>query len=148
MSYSLRYSCRRIVVSSQFEPVGMNMCMERGHRWTLRIGIICSPLVITQVDQIGRSNTLRTMATTALLGFHAPSFTSGTDLILPAEVNAKLRHILLSGAMAEGRQRKDQADFDIIQEYLDAMDTTGDIHKERHIPEVSNGNLRSRHTRG
>ena len=43
--------------------------------------------------------------TTVLLGFEAPSFTHGTDLILPVKANADLRNTLAAGSnMRDGRQ--------------------------------------------
>lgn len=84
------------------------------------------------------------MATTTLLGYHAPSFTYGTDLILPVETNIKLRGILLSAAVAEGKldgnvedKAKGEVEFEVIREYMSAMNTTYSTQGKRFIPEVS-----------
>lgn len=79
------------------------------------------------------------MATTSLLGYHAPSFTYGTDLILPAEVNSMLRKLLLSAAAHrfEGRNLDDeQVEFEIIREYMDVMNTTSNLLDKSFMPEV------------
>lgn len=92
-----------------------------------------------QVDKIGRENAVRAMATTSLLGYHAPSFTYGTDLILPADVNNQLRRILLSAAAAEDHGTQDDEDeieFEVIREYMMAMSSSYDLHTKSFIPEV------------
>lgn len=51
----------------------------------------------TEPERVGAGNQQRVRATTAVLGFGSPSFTYGTDLMLPVEVNGQLRSLLLSG---------------------------------------------------
>lgn len=47
------------------------------------------------VDVVGQENARRAMASTIIFGFHSPSFTYGSDLILPAKTNGQLRDMLL-----------------------------------------------------
>lgn len=47
-----------------------------------------------EVARVGAENRYRAEATTAVLGFEAPSFTYGTDLILPADTNEQLRALM------------------------------------------------------
>lgn len=54
-------------------------------------------VVYAEVPRVGEENADQSRATTAILGFHSPSFTYGTDLILPSSVNAELREVLLTG---------------------------------------------------
>lgn len=80
------------------------------------------------------------MGTTSLLGYHAPSFTYGTDLILPPDINPQLRKILLSAAAADsesGQLNEDEIDFEVIRQYMLALNTTNDFHRKSFIPEVS-----------
>lgn len=51
----------------------------------------------TELERIDEGNMKRVKATSAILGFGSPSFSYGTDLILPAYVNQQLRSFLLSG---------------------------------------------------
>ncbi|CAM9226822.1 unnamed protein product, partial [Hapterophycus canaliculatus] len=48
----------------------------------------------TSNDAVDRESSRRAMASAALLGFAAPCFTYGNDLILPASINAMLREVL------------------------------------------------------
>ncbi len=49
---------------------------------------------VTSLDAVSEGNVRRAMGSTALLGISAPSFTYGTDLLLPAETNEQLRKVL------------------------------------------------------
>lgn len=49
-----------------------------------------------QVDRIGEANLARVMATMSVLGFSTPSFSFGTDIMLPVDSNQQLRDLLLS----------------------------------------------------
>lgn len=67
-------------------------------------------------------------ATAAVLGFNAPSFTYGTDLMLPVEVNEALRDALLDGL--EGVNREDEMSTDA--QALEAVSEYNDIS----VPQV------------
>lgn len=54
--------------------------------------------------------------TTEVLGFKAPSFTHGTELMLPVGANAELREELISGLELDGEAEEDAA-FRVIESF-------------------------------
>lgn len=54
--------------------------------------------------------------TTEVLGFKAPSFTHGTELMLPVGANAELRAELISGLELDGEDEEDAA-FRVIESF-------------------------------
>ncbi|CAM9496666.1 unnamed protein product, partial [Choristocarpus tenellus] len=50
-----------------------------------------------EVDKVPPSHQKRALVSSILLGFQAPSFSFGTDLILPRELNAEARKVLARG---------------------------------------------------
>lgn len=59
-------------------------------------------VMYTDAELAGGEHVRRSMASAAFLGLHGLSFTYGTDLILPAEINAQLR-TALRDAMNDSR---------------------------------------------
>ena len=61
-------------------------------------------LIVKHVDAelVGGEHSRRCKGTTVLLGFHGLSFTYGTDLILPVNINANLRAVLQDAMTASG----------------------------------------------
>lgn len=66
-------------------------------------------------ERVDEGNQKRVRATTAVLGFGSPSFSYGTDLLLPAEMNTQLRGLLLAGHKPE-MTRGDEDDDDEIDD--------------------------------
>lgn len=63
-------------------------------------------------ERVDEGSRQRVRATTAVLGFGSPSFSYGTDLILPVELNAELRKLLLAGHRAQvDNHNGDEADL-------------------------------------
>eukprot|EP00903_Cladosiphon_okamuranus_P021318 g19589.t1 len=90
----------------------------------------------------------RATGTSILLGFSSPCFTVGTDLILPVEVNERLRDVLRSNHVlnrarhhhnAEGAQRTTSGDERGDDELTESLASIAEIHREHatvYIPEV------------
>lgn len=91
-------------------------------------------VVYAEVPRVGEENAGQSRATTAILGFHSPSFTYGTDLILPAGINADLRQLLLSGANASGKEEATEEDDERAMQLVAAVQGVS-------VPEVSRGFL-------
>jgi len=49
---------------------------------------------VTSPDAVGKAHRSRALGSTAVLGFPAPCFTYGSDLLLPAGTNGQLRAVL------------------------------------------------------
>lgn len=97
------------------------------------------------VERVGEYNARRSMAATCLLGYKAPSFTYGADLILPAATNADLRNLLLrrTTGMTDPRDPgEDDAANDVNVDFSNVLNlmgaTAGQYGKDAiiHIPEV------------
>lgn len=54
----------------------------------------------TELQRVDEFHEKRTRATTAVLGFGSPSFSYGTDMVLPAALNRRLRRVLVASAGA------------------------------------------------
>lgn len=54
-------------------------------------------VTFTEPERVDEGNQERVRATIAVLGFGSPSFSYGTDLVLPVELNKRLRQFLLDG---------------------------------------------------
>lgn len=83
-------------------------------------------VAFTEKEDVDKVHARRAIATTALLGFNAPSFTYGGDLILPSETNAQLRSVLRQRQQYQenksdesGREETD----DRFQSYLASLAT-------------------------
>ncbi|CBJ32724.1 expressed unknown protein [Ectocarpus siliculosus] len=50
----------------------------------------------SELDRVGQSRKNKALAAMLVLGFKSPSFSFGTDIILPVDVNRELRNFLLS----------------------------------------------------
>lgn len=58
------------------------------------------------MDRTGEANLARSLATMSVLGFSTPSFSFGTDIVLPVDSNRQLREVLLSNVEeADGKSR-------------------------------------------
>lgn len=96
-----------------------------------------------QVGRVDEGHLLRSLATTTLLGYHAPSFTYGAELLLPSEENSKLRKVILKQVSAAADEDenlreslKGMADLDVIRAFIHhAIDAKG-MQKHLYIPEV------------
>ena len=78
-------------------------------------------LVVYSKDRTIRDETFAKQ-TTVLLGFEAPSFTHGTDLILPSRANADLRSTL-----AVGSRKKDGQQALVPDEVLSKLKDRSDV---------------------
>lgn len=68
----------------------------------------------TDVEHTDGEYASRSMGTASLLGFHGYSFTYGSDLVLPAELNSQLRAILQATMNESGSNKKMHAFLDSI----------------------------------
>lgn len=66
-------------------------------------------VAFTSSDRVDKQTARRVMGTTALLGFASPCFTYGSDLLLPSEINGKLRAVLRANQELTVRHRGDVA---------------------------------------
>lgn len=97
------------------------------------------------VEIVGPENARRAMASTIILGFHSPSFTYGSDLILPAKMNLDLREMLMRAAERFGADEEainadlQGVDRELFQMYrfLDALAIDHLYEISIYIPEVS-----------
>lgn len=90
-----------------------------------------------ELEVVSEKNNFRAMATTALLGFHAPCFTHGADVILPADTNDQLRRLLKSSShFAQGEMEGgDEVEVALLHSALGALNSS--ILADRaFIPEV------------
>lgn len=94
----------------------------------------------TSTDDVDRESSRRAMASAALLGFAAPCFTYGSDLILPASMNAILREVLgkkvlriHTNAQHAGRRKKGSNELGI---YLTRAEQKHHEYASIYIPEV------------
>lgn len=79
----------------------------------------------------------RAMGSNALLGFSAPCFTYGTDLILPAEINGQLRAVLRANRdQTQPRAPESEHADDGLEDYLFLMAETHHQYASVHVPEV------------
>lgn len=97
-----------------------------------------------QVDRVDRGHLLRSLATTTLLEYHAPSFTYGTDLILPSETNFNLRQVILERTKAAASEDeglagkiKNMNDLDAIRAFIHSSIDAQGLRRYLYIPEVS-----------
>lgn len=95
-----------------------------------------------EIERVGKANILRALATTRLLGFHAPSFTFGTDLILPANTNAQLRNLLLPAVLSspdfpERIGNVDEMEIGLLEDYVSAVNISHHLQSKIFLPEVS-----------
>ncbi|CBJ32752.1 hypothetical protein Esi_0364_0009 [Ectocarpus siliculosus] len=106
----------------------------------------------TEVNKLETSNALRATISTLILGFNAPSFTYGTDLILPADTNAELRKVLLSASspLADGAVRSplplknqeapptednEEKEQTLLRDYVVATASIHQLHTRVYVPE-------------
>lgn len=83
-----------------------------------------------QVDRIGEANLARVLATMSVLGFSTPSFSFGTDVLLPVDSNQQLRDVLLSNTKALDRKRRTSSARDMLA--VSALGKFNDVF----VPEV------------
>ncbi|CAM9769234.1 unnamed protein product [Ectocarpus sp. 6 AP-2014] len=119
----------------------------------------------TEVDKLETSNALRATISTLILGFNAPSFTYGTDLILPADTNAELRKVLLSASspLADGAVRSplplknqeapptednEEKEQTLLRDYVVATASIHQLHTRVYVPELLAALSYSRNTEG
>ncbi|CBJ32055.1 conserved unknown protein [Ectocarpus siliculosus] len=119
----------------------------------------------TKVNNLDTTNALRAIITTLILGFNAPSFTYGTDLILPAGMNAELRKVLLSASStladdavgsplslkkqeAPPTGDEEQQELDLLRDYVLATASIHQLQKNVFIPELLAGLSYARNTEG
>lgn len=93
-------------------------------------------------EETDMANIVRALATTRLLGFQAPSFTFGMDLILPAVTNAQLRNLLhpavvLSLDLPERVEIVEEWKNEQIEEYISAVNISHHLQSKMFLPEVS-----------
>eukprot|EP00752_Nemacystus_decipiens_P004759 g4334.t1 len=87
-------------------------------------------VVYAEVDRIGEANLTRVMATMLVLGFSTPSFSFGTDIMLPVYSNQQLRDVLLSTTEEAGLEGRTSTDRDLL-----AVHTLGKF-ADVFVPEV------------
>lgn len=96
-------------------------------------------MIYKDVEEVGQAHVDRALASSLLLGFHSPSFTFGTDLILPVKANEHLRAKLASMGASQsvhGSARKRNISyFQVIQSILQSIPTE-ESNFDIHIPEV------------
>ncbi|CAB1118503.1 unnamed protein product [Ectocarpus sp. CCAP 1310/34] len=99
-------------------------------------------LIVSFADarDVHPENVRRAMGSTVLLGFPAPTFTHGSDLILPAETNGQLRALLgtktRQGRRLEAGLHGAELDVEDLYAYLASV---ADLHREStsiYVPEV------------
>lgn len=94
------------------------------------------------IDVVGPENARRAMASTIILGFHSPSFTYGSDLILPAKTNGQLRDLLKRGIDKLGVDEEamfvhpDDRDLYQLYRFLDTLTSDHPYDISIYIPEV------------
>lgn len=96
-------------------------------------------VMYTDVSRVSRAHVKRSMASALLLGFQPPSFTFGTDLILPVEANEHLRVKLIEYGLRRGVQvakDEDLSHFKVIQSMLESIRPRERGYVSIHIPEV------------
>ncbi|CAB1098794.1 unnamed protein product [Ectocarpus sp. CCAP 1310/34] len=99
-------------------------------------------LIVTVADarDVHPENVRRALGSAVLLGFPAPSFTFGSDLILPAETNGQLR-ALLGTKTRQGRRTEfglHDAELEVEDLYT-YLASVADLHREStsiYVPEV------------
>eukprot|EP00903_Cladosiphon_okamuranus_P005533 g5510.t1 len=89
----------------------------------------------TETERLDEFHLKRTLAATELLGFGAPSFSYGTDVILPAWTNHRLRHFLVAGA---DRSRQEDRERTPEQEQELAISLVLET-EDAHVPELLAG---------
>lgn len=99
-------------------------------------------VIHADVKLVDKLNILRALATTRLLGFHAPSFTFGTDLLLPADINAHLRNFLLPAVPSSPNlparvETVDELEIGLLEKYVSAMNISANLQSHVYVPEVS-----------
>lgn len=67
-------------------------------------------VALTSAERVDKQTARRVMGTTALLGFASPYFTYVSDLLLPSEINGKLRAVLRTNQELTVRHRGDVAE--------------------------------------
>ena len=94
----------------------------------------------TDVEKTSEAHANRALASAMILGFQSPSFTFGTDLILPVEANERLRQKLaLIGLSQYGQGDQDKGRIpysEIIQSILQLLPAGGKGNVNIYIPEV------------
>lgn len=90
-----------------------------------------------ELDFVSGDNVVRSMAATAVLGFHSPSFTYDAEVVLPADTNEKFRKMLRSSASATrgDSQPGPDIEIDVLHKHLQAVNTSI-LDDRAFIPEV------------
>lgn len=107
---------------------------------------ILGDLIVSASDsaQVPLEHARRGAGSAVLLGFTTPSFTYGTDLILPAETNEQLRAVLhmkeklneLVVVQAQGKHRRSRRKLGFMFEYLASVAHSHRDSATIYIPEV------------
>lgn len=63
-------------------------------------------VVYAELDRVDEPVKERALATTSVLGFNSPSFSFGTDIVLPAEINQQLRDVILTAKQVNNMRKK------------------------------------------
>ncbi|CAM9477738.1 unnamed protein product [Ectocarpus sp. 8 AP-2014] len=115
-------------------------------------------LVVSATDsaQVPLEHARRAAGSAVLLGFTTPSFTYGTDLILPAETNGQLRAVLhtkeklneLVVVQAQGKHRRSRRKLGFMFEYLASVAHSHRDSATIYIPEVLAALAHSRRASG
>lgn len=97
-------------------------------------------VMYTDVGKVSEAHAKRALASALILGFHSPSFTFGTDLILPVEANKRLRAKLITRGLQQsdlGEERKGGISYSqIIESILKLIPTERKGDVSIYIPEV------------
>ena len=91
----------------------------------------------TSAHRVDQQHARRVLGSTAILGFESPCFTYGTDLILPVEINGRLRAVLKKNQEADDRRGEGQGlDETDAFRYLASTESKNLPHVTIYIPEV------------
>ncbi|CAN0197979.1 unnamed protein product, partial [Ectocarpus fasciculatus] len=94
-----------------------------------------------EVHEVHVENAARAMGSVIVLGFAAPTFTYGSDLILPAEINGQLRTVLVANER-RGKQKDAALDTDAenqMKRVYTHLALVADLHRgytSIYVPEV------------
>lgn len=97
----------------------------------------------SDIEEVSQAHARRTYASSLLLGFHPPSFTFGTDLLLPIEANEQLRAKLTPKELSPNFRDTDSklSYVQVIRDIQQLIPTEQNLDVDIYIPEVGNSYL-------
>jgi len=97
----------------------------------------------SDIEEVSQAHARRTYASSLLLGFHPPSFTYGTDLLLPIEANEQLRAKLVPKELSRNSRDTESklSHVQVIQDIQQMLLVKQNLDVDIYIPEVGNSYL-------